>query len=106
MSVVLVGIVLLVVCEEVIELKALSEVLVGLEASNMLEHVEVAVDVDAGADEALPVNALELDVGVILLELELHGLVEVNVRPLNSVHILLSHLELGEVEVFWEHLHI
>lgn len=72
----------------------------------MLEHVEVAVNIDTGANKALPVNTLELDVGVVLLELELHSLVEVDIRPLNSMHILPGHLELREVVVFWEHLHI
>ena len=105
-GIVLVRIILLVISEKVVQLDALSEVLVGLKASNVLHHVEVAVHVHASADKSVPVNALELDVGVVLLELEVNSLDEVNVRPLDGVHILASHLELGEVVVLWEHFHI
>ena len=65
--IVFVGVVLLVVGEEGVELEALLEVLGGLEATDVLEHVEVAVGVGAGLDETVPVDALELDVGVVLL---------------------------------------
>ena len=44
--------------------------------------------VDASSDESVPVDALQLDVGVILLELEVHSLEEVNIWSLDSVHIL------------------
>ena len=46
--VVFIGIVLLVVSKEGVELQALLEVLGGLEAANVLEHVEVALRVGAG----------------------------------------------------------
>ena len=104
--VVLVRVVLLVVREEVIQLDALSEVLVGLKASDVLEHIEVAVHVDTGPNQTLPVDALQLDVCVVLLELEGDRLVEVDVRSLYRVHVLPRHLELREVVVLWEHLHI
>lgn len=92
--------------EESVELEALLEVLDGFHASDLLEEVEVAVNVDACADEAVPVDALELDVGVVLLELEVDGLEEVNVWPLNRVHVLPSHLELVELKVLWKYLHL
>eukprot|EP00356_Strombidium_inclinatum_P002392 CAMPEP_0170479614 /NCGR_PEP_ID=MMETSP0208-20121228/782_1 /TAXON_ID=197538 /ORGANISM="Strombidium inclinatum, Strain S3" /LENGTH=49 /DNA_ID=CAMNT_0010752039 /DNA_START=90 /DNA_END=239 /DNA_ORIENTATION=- len=48
--VVLVGVVLLVVGEELVEVNALSEVLNTLHASDVLEEFEVAEGVDAGSD--------------------------------------------------------
>jgi hypothetical protein len=98
--------VLLVVSKEGIELDALFEVLYGFEAADVLEEIEVAVGVDAGADKSVPVDALELDVGVVLLEREVKRLAEVDVRTLDSVHILASHLKLVEIEVFGEDLHL
>ena len=106
MGVVLVGVVLLVVGEEIIELNALSEVLVCLHASDVLEHVEVSVHVDAGSDKSVPVHALKLDVSIVLLEFKLHSFAEVDVRSFDCVHVLSSHLELREVEVLGEYLHI
>jgi hypothetical protein len=103
--VVFVGIILLVVCEESIELDALFEVFDGFEASNVLEEIEISEYVDACSDESVPVDTLDLDVGVILLELESDGLSEVDVWSLNSVHVFTCHFELVEIEVFWEHLH-
>ena len=61
------------VCEETIKLYALLEVLNSLDASNVLKKIEVAIAVDASSDKSMPVNALELDVGVILLEFEVDG---------------------------------
>ena len=104
--VVLVTIILLVVGEEPIELYALFEVLDGLHASDVLEEIKVSVNVDAGSDKSVPVDTLELQVGVVLVELEVERLAEVDVRSLDGVHILTGHLELVKVEVFWEHLHI
>jgi hypothetical protein len=104
--VVLVGEVLLVVGEERVELDALLEVLDGFEATDVLEEVEVAVSVDAGADEAVPVDALEADVSVVLLEREGQGLAEVDVGTLDGVHVLAGHFKLVEVEVLWEDLHL
>jgi hypothetical protein len=98
-------VIFLVVGEEGVELDALFEVLDGLHAADLLEEVEVAVDVDAGADQSVPVDALQLDVGVVLLELEVDRLVEVDVGPLYCVHVLSGHLELVEVEILGEDLH-
>ena len=103
--VVIVWIVLLVVGEEGVELDALLEVLGGLEAADVLEHVKVAVSVDASFDQTVEVDALETDVGVVLLESEVHRRVESDVGSLNGVHVSTSHLELGVVEVFREDLH-
>ena len=103
--VILVWIVLLVVGEEGVELQALAEVLSGFEASNILEHVEVAVGVNTGLDQSVPVDALKLDVSIVLLVGETHGAGEAEVWSLDRVHVFTSHLELMEVEVFREHLH-
>ena len=104
--VVLVGVVLLVVGKEIIELDALSEVLVCFHASDVLEHVEVSVHVDASSNQSMPVHALQLNVRVILLEFEMHSFSEVYVRSLNRVHVFTCHLELSEVEILGEYLHI
>lgn len=56
--VILIWIVFLVVGEESIELYALLEILNGLEASDVLQEIEVSVNVDAGSDESVPVDAL------------------------------------------------
>ena len=104
--VILVWEVFLVVREETIKLYALLEVLNSLDASNVLKKIEVAIAVDASSDKSMPVNALELDVGVILLEFEVDGETEVNVWSLDSVHIFTGHLKLVEIEVLGEHLHI
>ena len=104
--IVLISIVFLVVSEESIELNALLEVLDGLHASDVLEEIEVSVDVDTGSDKSVPVDTLELEVSVVLVELEVQGLTEVNVWSLDRVHILTSHLKLIEIEIFWKHLHI
>ena len=104
--IVLVGVVFLVVSEEIVKLYALSEVLDTLETSNVLEEFEISIHVDASSDESVPVDALKLNIGVILLELEVNRLTKVDVWSLDRVHILSSHLELVEVEVFREDLHI
>ena len=104
--VVLISIVFLVIGKESVELDALLEILDGLHASDVLEEVEVSVNVDASSDKSVPVNALQLEVRVVLVELEVQGFTEVNVWSLDRVHVLASHLELIEVEVFWKHLHI
>ena len=103
--VILVWIVLLVVGEEAIELHALLEVLDGLHASDVLEEIEVTVDINAGPDQSVPVNALQLKIGVVLLELEHDSLSEVNVWSLDGVHVFSRHLKLIEIEVFREHFH-
>ena len=104
--VILVGIVFLVVSEESIELNALLEVLNGLHASDILEEVEVSVNVNASSDESVPVDTLELNVGIVLLEFEAHEVTKVNVWSLNCVHILSCHFKLVEIKVLGEHLHI
>jgi len=53
----------------------------------------------------VPVDALELDISVVLLEAEVEGLAEVDVGALNGVHVLACHLKLVEVEVFREDFH-
>ena len=104
--VILIWEVFLVVSEETIKLYALLEVLNSLDASNVLEEIEVAIAVDASSDKSMPVNALELDVRVVLLEFEVDGQTEVNIWSLDSVHVFTGHLKLVEIEVLWEHLHI
>ena len=96
----------LVVSEESVQLDALLEVLDSLHASNLLQEVEVAVDVDACTDETVPVDALKLDIGIVLLELEVHSLEEVDVRTLNGVHVVARHLKLIEIEVLGEDFHL
>ena len=104
--VVLVSIILLVVGEEPIKLHALLEVLDGLHAPDVFQEVEVAMNIDASSDKSVPVDALQLQVGVILVELEVQGLAKVNVGSLDRMHVLTSHLKLVEVEIFGEYLHI
>ena len=83
----------------------MSEVLGGLEAADVVEHVKVSVSVNASSNESVPVDALELDVGVVLLEVEVHEESEVNVWALDAVLVLAGHHELVEVKHLWEHLH-
>jgi hypothetical protein len=104
--VIFLGEVFLVVSEEGVELDALFEVLNCFHASDLFEEVEVAVDVDASSDESVPVDALEFDVSVVLLELEVDGLVEVDVGSLDCVHVLSRHFKLVEIKVLWKNLHI
>ena len=54
----------------------------------------------------MPVDTLKFDIGIVFLELEINGLVEVNVRSLDCVHVLSGHFKLVEIKVLWEHLHI
>ena len=104
--IVLLGVVFLVVSEERVELNALLEVLDGLEASDVLQEVEVTVSVNTSTDESVPVDALKLHVGVIFLEREVKSLAEVDVGSLDGVHVLTSGLKLVEIEVFGENLHL
>ena len=53
----------------------------------------------------MPVDTLQLYIRVVLLEGEVEGFAEVDVRTLNRVQVLTGHLELVEVEVFREHFH-
>ncbi len=94
------------VSEECVQLNALLEILNSFHASNLLQEVEVSVHIDACTDKSMPVNTLDTNVGIVLLELEVHGLEEVDVRTLDSVHVLFRHLELVEVVVFGEDLHL
>jgi len=96
----------LVVSEESVQLDALLEIFDGLHASDLLQEVEVTINVDACSDQSVPMDALESDVGVVLLELEVNCLEEVNVRALNGVHVVARHLKLIEVEVLGEDLHL
>ena len=104
--VVFVGIVLLVVGEERVELQALLEVLGGFEAADVFEHVEVAIGVDAGLNQSVPVHALQANIRVVLLEREVHRRVESDVGALDRVHVVTRHLKLTKVEVLREHLHL
>ena len=104
--IVLLGVVFLVVGEEGVKLEALLEVLDGFEASDVLEEVEVTVSVNTSTDKSVPVDTLELHVGVIFLEREVKSLSEVDVRSLDGVHVLTSGLKLVEIEVFGENLHL
>ena len=81
----LLRVVLLGVGEEGVEGDALFEVLDGLHAPDVLQEFEVAEDIDAGEQQPVPVHALEFHVGVVLLEGEVEGLVEVDVGPLDGV---------------------
>ena len=92
--------------EEVVQLEALSKVFSTLQASNVFQEVEVSVNIDAGTDQSMPVNALELHVGIVLLEFEVDRFSEIDIWSLDRVHILTSHFELIEVVVLWEDLHI
>ena len=51
-------------------------------------------------------HALETNIGIVLLEREVHRAVEPDVRSLDRVHVFTSHLELSEVEIFGEYLHL
>ena len=103
--IVLVREVLFVVGEEGVQLEALLEVFDSLETTNVLEEVEVAVGVDAGTDQSVPMDALQFDVGVVDLEVEVEGLREVYVGTLDCVHVFASSLKLIELEVLREHFH-
>ena len=94
------------VSEESVQLNALLEVLDSLHASDLFQEIEVSVDIDACSDKSVPVNALNAEVGVVLLELEVDGLVEVYVGTLDGVHVVARHLELVEVKVLGKHLHL
>ena len=91
--------------EESVQLDALLEVLGRFQASNVLEEVEIAVCVYAGLDHPVPVDALQLDVRVVLLEVEVERAAKPDVWAFDGVHVFTSHLELVEVEVLWEYLH-
>ena len=104
--VIFIGVVLLVIGEESIELDALLEVLNGLEASHVLKEIKIAVHIDASSDEPVPVDALEFDVGVIFLEFEINSLAKIDVWSLDCVHVFTGHFELVEIEVLWKYLHL
>ena len=95
--VVFLWVILLVIGEETVELDALFEVLRCLEAFDILEEFKVAVGVDASSDESMPVDTLQLNVGVVLLEVEIGG--EADVGALDGVHVLARHFKLVEVKI-------
>ena len=103
--IVLLRIVFLVLSEESIQRHTLLEVLCRLKALDVFQELEVSVSINTGSNDSLPVDALQLDVGVVLLEVEVQGRTEINVGALDRVHIITSHFKLIEVEVFWEDLH-
>lgn len=86
-------------------MEALFEVGSGFEAADVLHEVKVAVGVNASIDKSVPVDALQFDVGVVLLEREVKRFTEVNVWALDRMHVFFRHLKLRELEVLWEHLH-
>ena len=93
------------ICEEGVELNALLEVFHCFCASDMLKEIKVTINIDASSDEPVPMHTLQLDVGVVLLKLEVNSLKEVNVWTLDRVHVLSGHLKLVEIKVLGEHLH-
>lgn len=103
--VVLIWVVLLVDGEVGVQLQALLEILGCLEATDVLEVIEVTEGVNASLEESVPVDALELHVGVVDLEGEVERLTKVDVWTLNSVCVLTRSLKLVELEVLWEHFH-
>ena len=94
------------ISEESIQLNTLLEILDSLHASDLFQEIEVSVDIDACSDKSVPVNALNAEVGVVLLELEVDCLEEVDVWALDCVHVLARHLKLVEIKVLGEHLHL
>ena len=98
--------VLLVIGEEAVQLYALFEVLDSLHASEILKELKVAINVNASSDHSVPMDALKLDVSVVLLELKVQSKTEVNVWSLDGVHIFTRHLELSEIKVLGENLHL
>ena len=96
----------LVISEESVQLDALLEVLNCFHASDLLQEVEISVYIDAGTNKSVPVDALDSDVCIVLLELEVNCLVEVYVGALNRVHVLARHLKLVEIKVLGKHLHL
>ena len=97
--------ILLVIGKESVQLDALFEILRCFKAPDVLKEIEIAIRVDAGANHAMPVNALQLDVGVVLLEVEIESATEIDVGTLDGVHVLSSHFELIEVEILWKYFH-
>ena len=105
--IVFIWVILLVISKESIELDALFEIFDSFKASDVFEVLEITEGVNAGSDESMPVDALELHVGVVLLELDtVQGLLEVNIWSLDGVHVFTGHFELVEIEVLGEYLHI
>ena len=104
--IVLIWIILLVISEEIVKLNALAEVLNGLKASEIFKELKVSVNIEASSNKSMPVDALNFDVSVVFLELEVDHLNEIDVWPLDSVHVFSSHLKLIEIVVFGEYLHI
>ena len=91
--------------EEGIDLEALLEVCGALVAADVLHEVKEAVSVNTCTDKSVPMDTLQFDVSVVLLETEIERLSEVDVRTFYGVHVFSCHFELGELEVLWEHLH-
>jgi len=97
--------ILLVISEESVQLDALFEVLRRFQAPDVFKEVEIAIRVNTGANHAVPVDALQLDVGVVLLEVEIESATEIDIGTLDGVHVLSSHFELIEVEILWKYFH-
>ena len=98
--------VFLVVSIERVQLEGLSEVFSNFKTSNLSQPFEVTVLIDLSSKDSVPLDSLKLQVGGIFLEFKVSdGFVEVNVGSLDGMGVFTSHLELVEVEVFWEDLH-
>jgi hypothetical protein len=91
--------------KEGVKLDALLKVRDCLKAADVLHEVKVAVSVNTCTDKSVPMDTLQFDVSVVLLETEVERLSEVDVGTFNGVHVFSCHFELGELEVLWEHLH-
>ena len=104
-SIVFIWIILFVIGKEGIKSKALLEIFGGLDASNVLEEVKVTMNINASSNKSLPVNALQLQIGIIVLVLEVEGLAEIDVWSLDRVHVLSGGLELMEIEVLRKYFH-
>lgn len=91
--------------KEGVELDALLEILYCLCAPDLLQEIKVTINVNASSNKSVPMHALQFDISVVFLKLEVNSLIEVNVWSLDCVHIVTKHFKLVEIEVFGEHLH-
>jgi len=104
--IILLRVVLLMVSKESIQLDALFKVFHCFHAPDLFEEIKVAVDINTGSDKSVPVDALKLNVGIVLLKLKVYCFVEVDIGSLDCMHILSGHLKLIEIEILGEHLHL
>ena len=93
-SIVLLWVVFLVVGEESVELVALLKVVDSLKTADVLHEIKISKSVDACTHKSVPVNTLQFDVRVVLLEREVQSFSEIYVRALDAVHVFICHFEL------------